>query len=181
MTNRTLSCVLTFGCGALALTGAGTQSRQPPRESPIQREVRHQLATLTRYTVFDDIQYRVDGTNVTLIGEVTRPVVKDDAEAAVKGIEGIGTVTDQIEVLPLSPDQQIRRAVFNAVYEHEELNRYQASPTIHIIVKNGDVTLVGAVMNEMDRRYRRHPGKSGPRCFPRDKQLEDRYQPVTSY
>ena len=141
MTSRTLSCVLTFGCGALALTGA--EHSEPPRESSIQREVRHQLATLTRYTVFDDIQYRVDGTNVTLIGEVTRPVVKDDAEAAVKGIEGIGTVTDQIEVLPLSPaDQQIRRAVFNAVYEHEELNRYQASPTIHIIVKNGDVTLV---------------------------------------
>lgn len=138
---------------ASGITAAfGADAAAPSPESYIQREVRHELATLSRYTVFDFIQYRVEGNNVTLTGEVTQPVVKDDAGTAVKSIEGIGQVNNQIEVLPLSPmDFQIRRAVFRAIYDHEELNRYQASPTIHILVKNGDVTLVGSVENQMDR------------------------------
>lgn len=140
----------------LLASGVGTvfaaDAPVPRKETSIQREVRHELATLSRYTVFDDIQARVQGNNVILTGEVTQPILKDDADSAIKSIEGIGTVTNRIEVLPVSPmDWQIRRAVFAAVYENEQLNRYQLAPSIHIIVKNGDVTLVGAVMNEMDR------------------------------
>jgi len=131
----------------------GADSGKPQRnESSIQREVRHEVATLSRYTIFDNIAYRVDGTRVTLMGQVTQPVLKDDAGSAVKGIDGVTAVDNQIEVLPLSPmDWQIRRAVFRAIYDNEELYRYQLAPSIHIIVKNGDVTLLGAVMNEMDR------------------------------
>jgi hyperosmotically inducible periplasmic protein len=123
-------------------------------ESRIQREVRHELVTLSRYTVFDNIAYRVDGTQVTLVGQVVQPVLKDDAGKAVKGIEGVTEVNNQIEVLPLSPmDDGIRLAVFKAIYGDPNLSRYglQAVPSIHIIVKNGDVTLEGAVMNEMDK------------------------------
>jgi hyperosmotically inducible periplasmic protein len=123
-------------------------------ESRIQREVRHELVTLSRYTVFDNIAYRVDGTEVTLLGQVVQPVLKDDAGKAVKGIEGVTQVNNQIEVLPLSPmDAGIRREIFRAIYADPNLSRYalQAVPSIHIIVKNGDVTLEGAVMNEMDK------------------------------
>jgi hyperosmotically inducible protein len=140
-------------CILVAPAVFGADNKTPQKsESNVQREVRHELATLSRYTVFDSIRYRVDGTQVTLMGQVTQPVLKDDADSAVKGIEGVTGVNDQIEVLPLSPmDGQIRRAVFRAIYDKEELNRYQLAPSIHIIVKNGDVTLEGAVLNEMDK------------------------------
>jgi hyperosmotically inducible protein len=121
----------------------------------ITREVRHELATLPYYGVFDDLSYRVDGSTVTLLGEVTRPTTKSDAESAVKGIEGVTHVMNNIDVLPLSPmDNQIRLAVYRAVYGAPNLERYavQAIPSIHIIVKNGNVTLTGVVANDMDRQ-----------------------------
>ncbi len=120
----------------------------------IQREVRHELLSLSRYGVFDNIAYKVNGTEVTLLGQVVQPVLKDDAGSAVKGIEGVTKVNNQIEVLPLSPmDDGIRRAVYRAIYGDPGLSRYsfQAVPSIHIIVRNGSVTLEGAVANEMDK------------------------------
>ncbi len=119
----------------------------------IQREVRHELLSLSRYGVFDNIAYRVDGTQVTLMGQVTQPVLKDDAGTAVKGIEGVTRVNNDIEVLPLSDmDWGIRKAVYRAIYGDPGLSRYayQAVPSIHIIVKHGNVTLEGAVANQMD-------------------------------
>jgi hyperosmotically inducible periplasmic protein len=96
----------------------------------------------------------VDGDKVTLFGQVTRPTLKSDAEAAVKSIEGVSSVVNNIEVLPPSPmDDQIRRAVYRAIYSEPALSRYsiQAVPSIHIIVKNGNVTLEGVVDNETDK------------------------------
>ncbi|HEY1755806.1 MAG TPA: BON domain-containing protein [Bryobacteraceae bacterium] len=145
-------CLVTGAFGTQAYGADSSSSHSPTGETSIQREVRHELATLSRYTVFDNITYRVDGTQVTLGGQVTQPVLKDDAENAVKGIAGVTNVNDQIEVLPLSPmDQGIRRAVFRAIYDDPDLNRYALAPSIHIIVKNGRVTLEGSVANEMDR------------------------------
>lgn len=118
------------------------------------KEVRHQLVMLPWYSVFDNLAFRVDGDKVTLMGEVTRPTLRSDAEAAVKSIEGVASVKNDIEVLPLSPmDDQIRRAVFRAVYGEVGLDRYaiQAIPAIHIIVKNGNVMLEGIVDNETDK------------------------------
>lgn len=109
---------------------------------------------LPYYGVFDDLGYKVDGANVTLYGAVTRPTLKTDAERAVKRIEGVQSVTNNIEVLPLSPnDDKIRRAVYRAIYGQPGLDMYglRAVPTIHIIVRNGNVTLVGAVSNEGDK------------------------------
>jgi hyperosmotically inducible protein len=118
------------------------------------KEVRHQLVMLPWYSVFDNLAYQVDGDKVTLFGQVTRPTLKSDAEAAVKSIEGVASVVNNIEVLPLSPmDDQLRRAVFRAIYGDSGLPRYsvQAVPSIHIIVKNGNVTLEGVVDNESDK------------------------------
>jgi hyperosmotically inducible periplasmic protein len=118
------------------------------------KEIRHELVMLPWYGVFDNLAYKVNGYNVTLMGQVTRPTLKSDAERVVKDIEGVQTITNNIEVLPLSPnDDRLRVALFRAIYGHPALQRYaiQAVPPIHIIVKNGQVTLEGVVGNESDK------------------------------
>jgi hyperosmotically inducible protein len=118
------------------------------------KETRHELVMLPYYGVFDNLSYRVNGDEVELFGQVTRPTLKSDAERVVKGIEGVERVVNKIEVLPVSPeDDRIRMAVYRAIYGHSVLNRYgiQAVPPIHIIVKNGRVTLEGVVASEMDK------------------------------
>jgi hyperosmotically inducible protein len=118
------------------------------------KEVRHELVMLPYYSVFDNLSYRVDGAKVTLFGQVTRPTLKTDAEKAVKSVEGVQTVANEIEVLPLSGnDDQLRRALFRAIYTRPTLERYAlgAVPPIHIIVKNGNATLEGVVASEMDK------------------------------
>jgi hyperosmotically inducible protein len=120
----------------------------------IEREVGHELVTLPYYGVFDALSYKVDGTTVTLQGWVTRPTLKSDSERVVKDIEGVEKVVNNIEVLPPSPnDDRLRVALYQAIYGHTALNRYamQSVPPIHIIVKNGDVTLVGVVATESDK------------------------------
>jgi osmotically-inducible protein OsmY len=142
-----------------ALLVSGFLSRSAPAQSPrgqehIQREVHHELVMLPYYGVFDNLVYRVDGSTVTLLGEVTRPTLKSDAENVVKRIEGVEKVVNKIEVLPASPmDDRIRLAVYRAVYGQTGLDRYalQAVPPIHIIVKNGNVTLEGTVANDGDK------------------------------
>jgi hyperosmotically inducible protein len=118
------------------------------------KEVRHELVMLPYYGVFDNLSYRVDGSKVTLFGQVRDPKLKDDAGRAVKGIEGVSSIDNQIEVMPLSGnDDGTRLAVYRAIYSKPTLQRYQmgAVPPIHIIVKNGDVTLEGVVANQMDK------------------------------
>lgn len=123
-------------------------------DARITREVRHELVMLPYYGVFDNLAYRVDGRTVTLLGQVTRPTLKSDAENVVKRIEGVEKVNNQIQVLPLSPmDDRIRMAEFRAIYSTPGLDRYgmQAVPPIHIIVDNGKVTLEGVVGTEADK------------------------------
>jgi len=118
------------------------------------REVRHELVMLPYYGVFDNLAYRVDGSTVSLFGEVTRPTLKSDAENVVKHIEGVTRVDNQIRVLPLSSmDDQIRMAEYRAIFGKPGLDRYamQAVPPIHIIVDNGRVTLEGVVATEADK------------------------------
>jgi len=118
------------------------------------KEVRHELVMLPYYGVFDNLVYRVDGSKVTLFGQVREPKLKTDAEKAVKSVEGVTSVDNQIEVMPLSPnDDNLRIATYRAIYSKPSLQRYQmgAVPPIHIIVKNGDVTLEGVVSNSGDK------------------------------
>jgi hyperosmotically inducible protein len=127
----------------------------PASEAKLVQEIRHKLVMLPYFGVFDDIGFNVSGGTVTLQGQVTQPVLKTDAGSTVKRVEGVTNVINNIEVLPLSPnDDNIRRAVFNAIYRDPMLSTrygYQALPSIHIIVKNGNVRLEGVVANEMDR------------------------------
>ena len=135
----------------------------------ITREVHHELVMLPFYGVFDNLAYKVDpdGT-VTLMGQTVRPTLKSDAEQVVKRIEGVTKVINNIEVLPPSPmDDRIRLAVYRAIYGHPALDMYQlrAIPPIHIIVKNGHVTLEGVVARQMDKQIAETQANSVPGVF----------------
>jgi len=126
-----------------------------PDEDRIARQVRHELLMLPYYGVFDDLAFRVEGDTVILLGKVTRPTLKSDAERAVKHIEGVNRVVNDIEVLPPSPmDDRIRMAEYRATYGDPALSTrygFRSVPPIHIIVDNGHVTLEGAVASEADK------------------------------
>ncbi|HVY94587.1 MAG TPA: BON domain-containing protein [Bryobacteraceae bacterium] len=128
---------------------------KPGKPVSLQESVRHSLAMMPRYTIFDDISFHMDGTTVVLTGEVAQPIVKEDAQDAARHVEGVTNVVNNIEVLPLSPDDdRIRLATYRAIYGEPTLRaRYGilAFPPIHIIVKNGHVKLEGYVANQMDR------------------------------
>jgi hyperosmotically inducible protein len=117
-------------------------------------KVRHELVLLPYFSVFDNLAYKVDGDTVTLYGEVTRPTLKSDAERAVRRVEGVQIVNNNIRVLPLSPfDDHIRVAEYRAIFGFGGLYRYALGtiPSIHIIVDNGHVTLEGVVDNQGDK------------------------------
>lgn len=128
--------------------------RETKSNQNLVREVRHQLLLLPYYSVFDNLVFKVDGDHVTLEGQVTRPTLKSDAEAAVKSIEGVSGVTNNIEVLPPSPmDDQLRHALYRTIYGDTVLSKYgwSSMPSIHIIVKNGRASLEGVVDSEADK------------------------------
>lgn len=126
----------------------------PQTESRIGREVRHEILMLPYYDVFDVIGYKVHGANVTLTGAVVRPTTKSDAEGAVKHIEGVQSVDNQIEVLPPSSmDDGLRLRLFRAIYGFPSLEKYDLGTIkqIRIIVKNGRVRLEGVVDSQADK------------------------------
>jgi hyperosmotically inducible protein len=151
-----LLLLIPFVFGTVFVNAAqDTQLKKGARNSEdyLNREIHHELSLVPWYTVFDILQYTVSGNDVTLKGEVTNPTVKTDAENAVKKIEGVEKVDDQIEVLPPSPmDDQIRRAEYRAIYQGT-LSRYGLGSlqSIHILVKGGHVTLEGNVDTEADK------------------------------
>jgi len=139
----------------IPLTLSAQERAVSPRATErIKKEVRHELLMLPYVTVFDNLAYKVEGYNVTLLGQVTRPSIKSDAEKAVKSIEGVEEVNNQIEVLPPSPnDDRLRRALFRAIYGYPPLQKYALGviKPIRIIVKNGHATLEGVVDSEADK------------------------------
>jgi hyperosmotically inducible protein len=145
----------TFVLLALASAALG-QAAAPSAAATarITKEVRHELVMLPYLDVFDNLAYKVDGYNVTLMGQVTTPTLKSDAGNVVKRIEGVEKVDNQIEVLPLSPnDDRIRRALYGAIYGFPSLQKYAmgVQQPIRIIVKNGNATLEGVVDNQGDK------------------------------
>jgi hyperosmotically inducible protein len=136
-----------LACGALL---AADKETKPDR---LARQVRHELVMLPYYGVFDNLAFQINGREVKLMGQVRLPTLKQSAERVVRDVEGVETVVNQIEVLPTSPnDDRIRLDVYRAIYGDAALNRYAlaAVPSIHIIVKNGNVDLVGVVAREAD-------------------------------
>jgi len=144
----------------LTLVNATANSQEAPREPTakaeqrIIKEVRHELLMLPYFGVFDFIAFKVEGYNVTLLGQVVRPTLKSDAENSIKHIEGVEKVDNQIEVLPTSMmDDRLRHRLFRAIYGYPPLEKYAlgVQKPIRIIVKNGRLTLEGVVDSEADK------------------------------
>ena len=117
-------------------------------------QVLHELRMLPYYSVFDNLEFQVKGDRVVLTGQVVRAALQSDAESRVRKLEWVENVENRIEVLPVSfNDDRIRRGAYRAIYSHSVLHRYalQPVPPIHIIVRNGHMTLVGVVSTEMER------------------------------
>jgi len=145
-----LTALLIAGTAQLTL---GSDSLNRISRSDIEKALRHELSPLVG--VFDHVAFKLgnDGT-VTLLGQVREPTLKTQIEEDTMKVAGIKRVRNQIEVLPSLPsDDEIRTAVYNAIYSQSGLARYagKAVPPVHIIVKNGNVTLAGLVANSMDR------------------------------
>jgi len=149
-----------FVIALLSLTTLGfAQDRDQPSaksQERIIKEVRHELAMLPYLDVFDYIAYKVDGSTVTLLGQVVRPSLKSDCGNVVKRIEGVENVDNQIEVLPPSSmDDRLRHRLYRAIYGYPPLEKYAlgVQKPIRIIVKNGKVTLEGVVDNDGDKNF----------------------------
>jgi len=159
----------------LAQTQSADRIAPGAPDARIAKEVRHELVMQPRYGVFDNLAFRVEGSAVTLLGQVRIPVLKSDAENSVKRIEGVTSVVNEIQVLPPSPaDDGIRRAEFRAIYGEPSLSRYaeQAVPPIHIIVSGGRVTLVGVVADKADKTLAGMRANQVPGVFSVTNQLE---------
>jgi hyperosmotically inducible periplasmic protein len=136
-----------------AITQVAANPNNAANNARTVRKIRKELVTLPFYGVFDNLAFKYEEGIVTLYGQVSRPTLKKDAARVVERVAGVDQVINRIEVLPLSNfDDRIRLAVYRAIYRQPGLDRLsiQAVPPIHIIVKNGNVTLEGVVANKGD-------------------------------
>lgn len=141
---------------ALAVSVSAQPNSSQPGSAigPLAEKVRHELVMMPYYGIFDDLSFRIDGSKVTLIGEVARPTLKSQAERIVRSLSGVEEVDNQIRILPLSPyDDKLRIASVRTLFGNPVLSRYSwgARPPIHFIVENGTLTLRGNVDSQADR------------------------------
>src|SRR5918997_5060291 len=149
-----LAAAAAVAVGASA-PSAVAQKAEPTGYEQVAKKVRKELVTLPYYGVFDNLAYKVEGSTVTLYGQVVRPSTRKDAERRVARIPGVERVVNNIEVLPLSSfDDSIRQQAYRQIFGTAGLYRYAmgANPSVHIIVNRGHLTLEGVVSSEADRR-----------------------------
>lgn len=155
----------------LAVTGAVMGAPPAGAETTnnqFEEKIRKELVTLPFYGVFDNLAFKREGATVTLYGQVVRPTTRSTAEGRVRNLKGVERVVNNIEVLPLSPfDDDARARTYRAIFGSGGLYRYAlgANPSLHIIVKNGQVTLEGVVANEMDAQLAYTAARSVPYVF----------------
>jgi len=143
-----------LAAGLAAVLGLLGFSQSSPSQK-IEDQVVSTLLSLPLYGVFDNLAYELEGTNVVLSGQVLMPITKEEAGKRVARIQGIGKLTNSIEILPLSGiDDAIRLRAYRMLFGTANLYRYSlgANPLIHIIVKGGHITLEGIVSSEDDAK-----------------------------
>ena len=148
-----MAAALLVGAG---VAGAATRAdaNLPRTDADLVKQVRHEVLMYPYYSIWDDISFRVVNGQVELMGAVNQPFKKADLGRLVQRVPGVVAVSNDVKVLPLSPnDDRLRLQVARAIYRDPVLSRYaiQAVPPIHIIVENGHVTLTGVVNSEMER------------------------------
>ena len=150
-----LFLAVVFAASLAAAAPAGQAGERAAYEQ-LAKKVRKELVTLPWYGVFDNLAYEIDGSTVTLSGQVVQPSTRKDAERRVRKLKGVERVVNNIEVLPLSGfDDSVRANTYRALMGwNSPLFRYGrgVNPSIHIVVRGGHVTLEGVVSNEGDRR-----------------------------
>ena len=149
-----LAAVLALSASA-AVAAPANEGGQAAGYDQLAKKVRHELVTLPWYGVFDNLEYQINGSTVTLYGQVVRPTTRSDAERRVSRLAGVSRVVNNIEVLPLSSfDDSIRARTYRALFGwNSPLFNYGrgVNPSIHIVVNRGHVSLEGVVSNEGDR------------------------------
>jgi len=184
-------------CTQHALGQDESTSKAAAQVQRIAGAVYKQIVTLPQYGVFDNIHFAIKGdSTVILRGDASRPTLKSSAENVVKKIEGVREVINEIEVLPLSPnDDRIRALTYARIYRQPWLSRYtnnRGAPrpyspiramtgitndppigwhAIHIIVKNGNIRLVGVVDTAGDLALAEMQARSVPGAFAVDNEL----------
>ena len=177
---------------------AATSDAKQQAMLKLAQEVRKQIVTQPQYGVFDSIHFVIEGNTVILRGKASRPTLKSSVENSVRRIEGVNNVKNEIEVLPVSPnDDRLRAAVYASIYGHPALQRYTSNrggprgipsvariaggitndpPTgyhaIRIIVENGNVTLTGVVDSDSDLALAGMRANSVPGVFSVDNDLQ---------
>lgn len=174
-TRFSLGLVAAVGMFALLLTVQAQAAEPATNYTPatvdderLGAAVRHRLVMLPWYGVFDSLEYSIKGDTVILSGQASRPTLKSDAEASLRNLKGVSKVVNNIEVLPLSPnDDRIRRTSYRALFSSAGLDLYARSavPSIHIVVKNGHITLTGVVDRVADKNYAEIIAESIPGVF----------------
>ena len=151
-----VACLVMIPAGVRrAVASQAAKAAPKQEENPLAHEIHHQLQVLPYYSVFDYISFTLEDHKVTLTGYVLRPHLRTDAERAIASLEGVTSVSNFIQVLPKSStDDDLRNAVYRAIYEDSVLQRYAIAdvPSVHIIVKEGTITLEGSVENENDKK-----------------------------
>jgi hyperosmotically inducible protein len=137
-------------------SAAGKDNPGAPRtDADVAKAVRHEILMYPRYTLWDNVSFRVENGSVELLGEVNQPYKKSDLQKIIQHVPGVSSVTNELKVLPLSSfDDRLRLQVARAIYNDPTLSRYAmgAVPSIHIIVDNGHVTLTGQVNSAMEKQ-----------------------------
>ena len=163
--NKTLAF---FAVLMLAIVGLTTDATAQKRTRSLTEQVRKELVTLPFVGLFDTLAYKVEGDTVTLYGQVVRPTSRSSAERRVARLEGVTTVVNNIEVLPLSPyDDRIRYATVNSIANYGSLYRYfqGANPSLRVIVNRGRITLEGLVSNRTDANLAYIAARQVPGAF----------------
>jgi hyperosmotically inducible protein len=151
---RYLAAMILAGAGIAGASSHAKAPAEPRTDADLVKAVRHEIAMYPKYSVWDDVEFRVSNGQVELLGAVNQPYKRSDIERLVRDVPGVAAVSDEIRVLPLSPnDDRLRQQVARAIFRDPALSRYAmgAVPSIHILVDNGHVTLAGVVSNQMDK------------------------------
>jgi BON domain-containing protein len=149
-------------------TNTLAQDRRNMSGAELQKKIRKELVTLPWYGVFDNLAYKLEGSTVTLYGQVVRPSTRSDAEKRIERINGVTRVVNNIRVLPLSSfDDSIRRRAYAEISRKGGLYRYfmGSNPSIHIVVDRGHITLEGVVSNRGDAQLAYIAARGVPGAF----------------
>ena len=137
-----------------------------PRE--MLERARKEVVTYYAYGIFDNLQLAAEGDRLVVSGQVTQPFKKTDLGNILARVRGVAAIENHLEVLPVSHfDDDLRGSVARAIYGSDTLFTYgnRALPPIHIIVKNGNVTLEGAVGTKLDRQLAEVTARSAGLSF----------------